>query len=281
MRPIVVSTEGPLRQAVAAARRAGKEVGFVPTMGALHEGHIRLIETARAANGFVVASIFVNPTQFGPTEDFTRYPRPLERDLELCAGVDLMFVPDVAMMYPPGFQTFVQVRNLSDILEGASRPGHFEGVATVVLKLFNLVQPDRAYFGQKDAQQVRVIQQMVRDLNVPVQIVVCPTVREPDGLALSSRNQYLDADQRREAAALNKALEEAEAMIRKGERNGAVIERAMADRLASTPGAILDYAVVVDRKTLKPASPLRGEVLLALAVKFGATRLIDNRLVEC
>jgi pantoate--beta-alanine ligase len=281
MRPVVVSTEGSLRRAVAAARRAGKEVGFVPTMGALHDGHIRLIETARAANGFVVASIFVNPTQFGPTEDFTRYPRPLERDLDLCAGVDLMFVPDVAMIYPPGFQTFVQVRNLSDILEGASRPGHFEGVATVVLKLFNLVQPDRAYFGQKDAQQVRVIQQMVRDLNVPVQIMVCPTVREPDGLALSSRNQYLDADQRREAAALNQALEEAEAMIRKGERNGAVIERAMADRIASTPGAVLDYAVVVDQKTLKPASPLRGEVLLALAVKFGATRLIDNRIVKC
>ena len=281
MKPAIVSTEGPLRQAVSAARRTGKQVGFVPTMGALHAGHVSLIEAARAANGFVVVSIFVNPTQFGPNEDFTRYPRPLERDLDLCAGVDLMFVPDVATMYPLGFQTVIQVKDLSDILEGASRPGHFEGVATVVLKLFNLVQPDRAYFGQKDAQQVRVIQQMVRDLNVPVEVVVCPTVREPDGLAFSSRNRYLDSDQRREATALNQALEEAEAMIREGERNAAVIERAMAEHIAATPGAVLEYAAAVDRETLKPASPFRGAVLLALAVKFGATRLIDNRIVKC
>ena len=231
----------------------------------------------------MVASIFVNPTQFGPKEDFSRYPRPLERDLEMCgrAGVDLVFTPDAAMMYPPGFQTFVNVSELSTLLEGASRPGHFRGVATVVLKLFNLVQPDRAYFGQKDAQQVRVIQQMVRDLNVPVEVVVRPTVREPDGLALSSRNQYLDADQRREAAALNRALEEAEAAIWAGERDPAVIERTMARRIAATPGAAPEYAVAVDAETLKPAAPLRGTVLLALAVKFGATRLIDNRIVEC
>lgn len=279
MRPVVVSTEGPLRQAVAAARRAGKQIGFVPTMGALHAGHVGLIESARAANGFVVASIFVNPTQFGPNEDFSRYPRPIERDLDLCSTVDLAFTPDAALMYPPGFQTAVQVRDLSSVLEGASRPGHFEGVATVVLKLFNLVQPDRAYFGQKDAQQVRVIQQMVADLNVPVEIVVCPTVREPDGLALSSRNQYLNADQRREAAALNQALEKAEAKLREGERDAAVIERLMKDHIAATPGAVLDYAVAVDANTLKPITPLRGPILLALAVKFGATRLIDNRLV--
>jgi pantoate--beta-alanine ligase len=280
MKPAVVSTEAPLRQFVAAARRAGKQIGFVPTMGALHAGHVSLIEAARAANGFVVVSIFVNPTQFGPNEDFTRYPRPLERDLGLCDGVDLVFVPDAALMYPPGFQTCVQVKDLSKILEGAARPGHFEGVATVVFKLFNLVQPDRAYFGQKDAQQVRVIQQMVRDLNVPVEIVVCPTMREPDGLALSSRNQYLDADQRREATALNQALEEAEAMIREGERDAAVIERMMADRIAATPGAVLDYAAAVDAGTLRPVKLFRGAVLLALAVKFGATRLIDNRVVE-
>jgi pantoate--beta-alanine ligase len=280
MKPPVVSTEAPLRQAVTAARRAGKQVGFVPTMGALHAGHVSLIEAARAANSFVVASIFVNPTQFGPNEDFTRYPRPLEHDLDCCDGVDLIFIPDAATMYPPGFQTFVQVKDLSDILEGASRPGHFQGVATVVLKLFNLVQPDQAYFGQKDAQQVRVIQQMVRDLNVPVEIVVCPTLREPDGLALSSRNQYLDANQRREATALNQALEKAAAMIRAGERNAAVIERAMADRIAATPEAVLDYAAAVDANTLRLVTPLEGRVLLALAVKFGATRLIDNRIVE-
>ena len=282
MKPVVVSTEAALREAVADARRRGQSIGFVPTMGALHAGHVSLIDAARAADGFVVVSIFVNPTQFGPKEDFSRYPRPLERDLELCAaaGVDLAFTPEPATIYPPGFQTFVDVSELSTMLEGASRPGHFRGVATVVLKLFNLAQPDRAYFGQKDAQQVRVIQQMVRDLNVPVGVVVCPTVREPDGLALSSRNQYLDADQRREAAALNRALEEAEAAIHAGERDGAVIERQMADRIAATPGAALDYAAAADAETLKPAVPLRGTVLLALAVKFGATRLIDNRVVS-
>ena len=215
-----------MRRPSAAARRAGKTVGLVPTMGALHAGHVSLIDAARAADGFVVVSIFVNPTQFGPKEDLSRYPRPLERDLEMCgaAGVDLVFTPDAATMYPPGFRTFVEVNELSDVLEGASRPGHFRGVATVVLKLFNLVQPDRAYFGQKDAQQVRIIRQMVRDLNVPVEVVVRPTVREPDGLALSSRNQYLDAEQRRKAVALNEALEEAEATIRAGERDPVVIE---------------------------------------------------------
>ncbi len=282
MKPVVVSTEGPLRHAVAAARRAGKQVGFVPTMGALHAGHVSLIEPARAANGFTVVSIFVNPTQFGPNEDFTRYPRPLQRDLGLCEGVDLVFAPDAVTMYPQGFQTSVRVRDLSNLLEGASRPGHFEGVATVVLKLFNLVQPDRAYFGQKDAQQVRVIQQMVGDLNVPVEIVVCPTVREADGLALSSRNQYLDAGQRREATALYQALEKAEALIKAGERNPAVIERAMADRIAATPGAVLDYAVAVDRETLKPASPIPRAVLLALACEVWRDAVDrQSHCVEC
>ncbi len=283
MKPVVVSMEGPLRGAVAAARRGDKTVGFVPTMGALHAGHVSLFDAARAADGFVVASIFVNPTQFGPNEDFARYPRPLERDLEKCgaADVDLVFTPEPATIYPPGFQTLVNVSELSTVLEGASRPGHFQGVATVVLKLFNLVQPDRAYFGQKDAQQVRVIQRMVCDLNSPVEVVVRPTVREPDGLALSSRNQYLDADQRREAVALNRALEEAEAAVRGGERDAAAIERRMAQRIARTPGAALDYAAAVDGETLKPMTPLRGTVLLALAVWFGATRLIDNRVVPC
>src|SRR5579885_647964 len=200
--PAVVTDIPALRQAVRGARSRGLTVGLVPTMGALHAGHLSLIETARRQNNFVVVSIFVNPTQFGPHEDFERYPRPLEQDLDRCAaaGVDLVFAPTPAVMYPPGYRTFVEVTGLQDVLCGRSRPGHFRGVATVVLKLFNLVQPDRAYFGQKDAQQVRIIRQMVRDLDVPVAVAVCPTVREPDGLALSSRNQYLQPGQRRHAA---------------------------------------------------------------------------------
>jgi pantoate--beta-alanine ligase len=279
MTPVVVTAAGPLREAVAAARRHGKTVGLAPTMGALHAGHAALLRAAHAADGFVVASTFVNPTQFGPEEDLVRYPRTFEADLELCRreGVDLVFGPTAETMYPPGFRTFVEAAGLSDVLEGASRPGHFRGVATVVLKLFNLVQPDRAYFGQKDAQQVRIIQQVVRDLDAPVEIVVCPTVREPDGLALSSRNRYLDADQRRNAVVLNRALVEAEAAIRAGERDAAAVQRMMADRIAATPGAVLDYAAVVDADSLAPLQRVAGDVLLALAVRFGDTRLIDNR----
>jgi pantoate--beta-alanine ligase len=278
VKPIVFSDPWPLGEMVDRARRP---VGLVPTMGALHAGHVSLIEAARS-NPFVVVSIFVNPTQFGPNDDFARYPRPLERDLEVCAasGVDAVFTPDAATMYPPGFRTFVDVTELSDVLEGSSRPGHFRGVATVVLKLINIVRPDRVYFGQKDAQQVCIIQQMVRDLNLPVQVIARPTVREPDGLALSSRNRYLDADQRREAVALNEALAEAEALIRAGEREPAAVEAAMARRIGRARGAVLDYAAALDADTLRPVTPLRGTLLLALAVRFGATRLIDNRLVQ-
>jgi pantoate--beta-alanine ligase len=228
----------------------------------------------------VVVSIFVNPTQFGPREDFGRYPRPLERDLELCgrAGVDLVFHPEPAVMYPPGYRTFVEVTGLQDVLEGACRPGHFRGVATVVLKLFNLVGPDRAYFGQKDGQQARVVRQMVEDLNVPVEVRVVPTVREPDGLALSSRNRYLEADERRRAVVLYRALAEARARIEAGERDPERVRRMMADLIAATPGAVLDYAAVVDADTLEPLESLLPgrSVMLALAVKFGRTRLIDN-----
>jgi pantoate--beta-alanine ligase len=274
----VAANVSELRRLVGNARRAGLKVGLVPTMGALHAGHASLIRCARAQTDFVVVSVFVNPTQFGPSEDLTRYPRPLEADLALCTacGADLVFVPTVEMVYPPDFCTYVEVTGLQDILEGASRPGHFRGVATVVLKLFNLVQPDVAWFGQKDAQQLRIIRQMVRDLDVPVEIRVGPTVREPDGLALSSRNQYLNPPQRLAATALVRALQAARDLYAGGERDGAKLQAAMASVIQATPGAALDYAAVVDDETLEPVTTLRGPTLLALAVHFGSTRLIDN-----
>ena len=278
----VADTIEAVRQAVAEAKRRGLTVGLVPTMGALHAGHASLIEAARAETGFVVVSIFVNPTQFGPNEDLERYPRPLQRDLEICtrAGVDLVFAPRVEAMYPPGFGTYVEVHKLQDLWEGASRPGHFRGVATVVLKLFHIVGADVAYFGQKDAQQARIIQQMVRDLDVPIRLRICPIVREPDGLALSSRNQYLDPEQRRHAVALYQALQDAKARIEAGQRDAGAVQKALAARIEATSGAKLDYAAIVDAATLQPLDRLHGEVLIALAVKFGATRLIDNVLMR-
>jgi pantoate--beta-alanine ligase len=282
MRPAVAATVEDTRRAVAAARRRGLSVGLVPTMGALHEGHASLIRAARRDTGFVVVSIFVNPTQFGPKEDLSRYPRPLEHDLDLCAHerVDLVFHPAPETVYPPGFGTYVEVTGLEDVLEGASRPGHFRGVATVVLKLFNIVQPDVAYFGQKDGQQARIVRQMVADLNVPVEVRVCPTVREADGLALSSRNAYLGAAQRRSAVALSAALEQGRALIEGGERDPGRVRQVMEERIAAAPGAALDYAAVVDADSLRPPDRLRGRVMLAVAVRFGGTRLIDNVLVD-
>jgi pantoate--beta-alanine ligase len=279
--PEVVETADALRRAVAAARAGGRTVGLVPTMGALHAGHASLIERASSDNDFVVVSIFVNPTQFGPREDFQRYPRDLDHDLVEAggSGADLVFHPPVDVMYRADFRTFVEVTGLQDVLEGASRPGHFRGVCTVVLKLFNLVQPDRAYFGQKDAQQAGIIRQMVRDLAVPVEVVVCPTVRESDGLALSSRNHYLDHEQRRNATVLSRALEEARSLHATGETDAATLQKRMADLITATPGAVLDYAVVVDADTLRPIERVQGPTLLALAVRFGTTRLIDNALV--
>jgi pantoate--beta-alanine ligase len=282
VKPAVVATSAGVRQAITAARRRGLMIGFVPTMGALHAGHASLIQAARAETGYVVVSIFVNPTQFVAGEDFDRYPRPLEHDLELCGreGVDLVFNPDIAVMYPPGSRTFVEVAGLQDVLEGPSRPGHFRGVATVVTKLFNLVQPDMAYFGQKDAQQARLIQQMVRDLALSLEIRVCPIVRESDGLALSSRNVYLDPDQRRQAVVLYQALTEAKARVEAGERDAKAVQQVLAARVATAPAAMLDYAAVVDADLLQPMERLHGKVLLALAVRFGATRLIDNMQIE-
>ena len=259
-------------------RGGPQRVGLVPTMGALHPGHTSLIELARQQCDIVIVSIFVNPMQFGPNEDFERYPRPLEHDLEQCrqAGADVVFTPTPALMYPADFCTSVEVAGLQDGLCGALRPGHFRGVATVVLKLFNLVQPDMAFFGQKDAQQVRVIQQMVEDLNVPVQVVVGPTIRAQDGLALSSRNQYLDAIQRQNAPILYQALTEAAAMVQAGERETARLRQRIQERIAATPGAVLDYVVIVDARSLQEVEQVRGATLAALAVRFGATRLIDN-----
>jgi pantoate--beta-alanine ligase len=283
MKPAVVTDIAPLRAAVAEARRNGLTIGLVPTMGALHAGHLSLIEAARNQTNYVVVSIFVNPTQFGPTEDFRRYPRPFERDLELCgrAGVDLVFHPSPGVLYPPDYRTFVEVTELQNVLCGASRPGHFRGVATIVLKLFNLVQPDRAYFGQKDAQQVRIIAQMVRDLHVPVEVCVGPIVREADGLALSSRNAYLDAQQRQQATILYRVLIEARLRIEAGERDAVRLRQAMVEQIAATPGAVLDYAAIMDADTLADLTRIdpNRAVLLAVAVKFGGTRLIDNVLI--
>jgi len=280
--PLVVTTPDELRTVLREQRRLGRSIGLVPTMGALHLGHRSLIEASRGRDGCVVVSIFVNPTQFGPHEDLARYPRPFEADVALCreAGVDVIFHPTVETIYPADYCTYVEVTQLQDILEGASRPGHFRGVATVVLKLFHLVQPDRAYFGQKDAQQVRIVQQMVRDLAVPVELVVCPTSREADGLARSSRNVYLDPHQRAAATVLYRALQEARQLVEQGQRDAAVIQAAMRRRIEAEPQAQLDYAVVVDAQTLQPMTTIAGPVLLAVAVRFGSTRLIDNILID-
>jgi pantoate--beta-alanine ligase len=279
-KPGVVSAVEDVRSAVAAARGQGKSIGLVPTMGALHAGHASLIEGARKETSFVVVSIFVNPTQFGPSEDFSRYPRSLDEDLRVCAGheVDLVFHPEVPTMYPPGARTFVEVPELDNILCGKTRPGHFRGVATVVTKLLTIVQPDMAYFGQKDAQQLRIIQQLVRDLNLPVQIRPCPIVREPDGLALSSRNRYLSTEERRQAPVLFQALEAVTAEIDHGERDARKLQKLLVEQIGAARAARLDYAAIVDGDTLRPVERVQGGVLIALAVYFGATRLIDNLL---
>ena len=281
MPPVLTTTVAETREAVATARTNGLTVGLVPTMGALHAGHASLIRAARVETGFVVVSVFVNPTQFGPKEDYSRYPRPFARDAEICGreGVDLIFHPEASTIYPPQFQTQVEVTELQKGLCGASRPGHFRGVATVVLKLLNIVQPDSAYFGQKDAQQARLIQHLVRDLEVPAAIRICPIVREPDGLALSSRNQYLDADQRRQAVVLSRTLAEVKRRVAQGERDARALIQYVKDQIAATPGAVLDYAEAVDAMTLQPVNTTTRPTLVALAVFFGMTRLIDNVIV--
>jgi pantoate--beta-alanine ligase len=254
--------------------------GLVPTMGYLHEGHLALVRQARAENDRVAASIYVNPTQFAPTEDLQSYPRNLEGDLALLRAekVDLVFTPDDTIMYPPGFQTKIMLEAVSRPLEGASRPTHFQGVATVVAKLFNIFQPTRAYFGQKDAQQTVVIRRMVADLNFNLEIIIHPTVREPDGLAMSSRNVRLTAEQREAAVVLNRALREAADAIQAGERNGEVIREQMRATITAEPLAKIDYVSAADPDTLEELEEIQGGVLLSLAVFFGQTRLIDNVL---
>lgn len=275
----LLRTVEEVRQWRAEVRRTGRRLGFVPTMGALHAGHRSLIDAAQSGNDAVAVSIFVNPTQFGPQEDFDRYPRPLEADLALCqeAGVDGVFYPEPETMYPPGFCTWVEVRGpLSESFEGAIRPGHFRGVATVVLKLFQIMQPDRAYFGQKDAQQACLIRRMIDDLNLPVELVVCPTVREPDGLALSSRNVYLSPELRRKAPVLYQALKRAEAAILHGETRAEVVQQLMVETVATVEEAQLDYAAAVAPNTFLPLDTLEDDVLLLIAARLGNTRLIDN-----
>jgi pantoate--beta-alanine ligase len=257
-------------------------VGLVPTMGYLHEGHISLARRAKDECDSVVASIFVNPAQFGANEDLSKYPRNLERDLHLleAAGVNLVWTPTPEVMYPSGYGTWVEVEGLTRPLEGASRPGHFRGVTTVVAKLFNAVQPQKAYFGQKDAQQVAVICQMTRDLNFPVEIVVCPIVREADGLAMSSRNSYLNAEERQAATILFRALTAAKSAYERGERSAEALRKIMAEALASEPLARMQYVSVADYDTLEELQMVTSKTLLSLAVFMGKTRLIDNFVIE-
>lgn len=263
-------------------RSRGRRLALVPTMGALHEGHLSLVRAAKSKSDVVAASIFVNPTQFGPNEDFTRYPRDLEKDLAMLEheGVDVVFVPSVEEMYPQQSVTWVTVEGLSDRLCGKSRPGHFRGVATVVAKLLNIVEPDLAFFGQKDAAQVAVIRRMVRDLNMPVQIEVCPIVREPDGLALSSRNAYLSPEQRKDALVLFRALTRVRELFERGERDPATLIEATKRVFADTPAVRLDYSEIVDPDELTLLATINQSALVAVAAFVGNTRLIDNIVLE-
>ncbi|MCY2968192.1 MAG: pantoate--beta-alanine ligase [Planctomycetota bacterium] len=278
----VVETVDAVREAVIAAKRRGLRVGFVPTMGALHAGHRSLMEAAKRDCGFVVASIFVNPTQFAPHEDLAKYPRPLDADRKLCAaaGADLVFHPGVETIYPSGFSTFVTVEGLSNILEGKFRPTHFRGVTTVVCKLFQMVPADLAFFGQKDYQQQTIIRKMVAELNIPIRIRVCPTVREPDGLALSSRNVYLSHDERRSALALNRSLTLAHEYLAQGERDFELIRQRMWALLKETPLVEPDYATLVDPDTLEEVSTAEHTVVALVAARVGQTRLIDNDVID-
>ena len=279
----IIRTISWMKETVRQARAENHVIGFIPTMGALHEGHLSLIRRARVDCSRVYASIFLNPTQFGPNEDLSRYPKTFESDVEklTAAGVEVLFAPEINEIYPPGFRTYVNVEGLSERLEGRSRPGHFRGVATVVLKLFEIVQPQFAYFGRKDAQQVRILQQMATDLNLNVEIVVCPIVREGDGLALSSRNTYLNSEERRAATVLRRALEEARCELNAGTRDALQLQTALRKILSNETLARVDYVEMVDAESFEPVSSVGARPVYALlAVFIGKTRLIDNLFIE-
>jgi len=279
---ILAKTINEMRNVIKQWKREGLQIGLVPTMGYLHEGHSSLIKRASDENDRVVVSIFVNPIQFGQGEDFERYPRDMDHDMAVCrdAGADAIFHPDIFEMYADDFCTYVDMTGLTDTLCGRSRPGHFRGVCTVVNKLFNIVNPDKAYFGQKDAQQLAVIKRMVRDLNIDVEIVGCPTVREPDGLAKSSRNAYLNEQERRAALVLYRSLLLAKDLLDQGERNAEAIIEAMTDHIRKEPLAKIDYVEVVDAVSLQKVNRIAEDILIAIAVFIGKTRLIDNLFYE-
>jgi len=278
----IIRTVAWMKQVASEARRAERLLGLVPTMGALHEGHLSLVREAQRECSPVVVSIFVNPKQFGPSEDFQKYPRTFDADRAVLENlrVDYLFAPPPEEIYPAGFRTSVNVEGLSDRLEGRSRPGHFRGVTTVVLKLLEIVQPRFAFFGRKDAQQARIIRQMARDLDLGAEIAVCPIVREADGLAMSSRNAYLSADERRAATVLSKSLQRARKKIEAGETDVVSLIAAVRGVIEKEPGVVLDYAELVDADSLEPAMTLRKPAYILLAAKVGATRLIDNALIE-
>ncbi|MCS7198594.1 MAG: pantoate--beta-alanine ligase [Candidatus Bipolaricaulota bacterium] len=279
---LITRTISETRQAIAQARAQGKRIGFVPTMGYLHEGHLQLIDIAKEHSDFVVVSIFVNPTQFGPTEDYASYPRDFERDKKLCEarGTDLIFAPEVSEMYPERSLITFQIEKLADHLCGARRPGHFNGVVLVVSKLFNIVQPDIAVFGQKDAQQLIIIKRLVQDLNFSVKIISASTVRESDGLAMSSRNVYLSPEQRAQSTVLYQSLQRARALIESGERDAEKIISEIQKLIATASEAKIDYIEIVNVRDLQPVERLDGQILIALAVYFGKARLIDNIVLE-
>lgn len=269
------------QEAIGAARAECRSIGLVPTMGALHEGHMALVGEARASSGFVVVSVFVNPTQFGPSEDFARYPRTLAEDAERCreAGADLVFAPAAGEMYPPGFDSWVDVRGLTEVFEGAARPGHFRGVTTVCAKLFNITGADIAIFGAKDYQQLQVLRKMVRDLEMRVRIVAVETVREPDGLAMSSRNRYLSPEERQAALVLSRSLRQVGEAFEAGARDPRALQALVEDAIRAEPRAQIDYAAVVDAETLEPVDSASRPMVVLLAARIGDTRLIDNTIL--